>query len=408
MRKRRLPDPDQPRNPLAHAGFATIDVVLAMALFMLIVLVAVLSTGSFRARAFETAAKADARRLGDALMAQGTSAAGLLPWGETAPGTRARPAPFGLAHAPRANRAAADPDGYESMREDPLAFTRITLYEGNRLVNWQSTNSTTFSFCIQHDPTPSAWAFFHSTKGGLIASGRGTGCPDLTRDDGVEPPAPPAPTSAPGTATAPEPTPRPAPEPTPTAAPTSAPGSGTGGGTGGSGPAPSASSEPSPSATAAATTPAPSTPLTSVVPLPSLPPVPNPTRSWDFPVSAVAIEAMCAGAVATIVSNASVVYGTNGNDVILATVQGQTIHGLGGDDIICGGNGKDALHGGPGSDVMYGGNAKDDLFGGPGRDYMHGDNGRDDLYVGPNHEDVIFASNGKDGFLESAVNLLLP
>jgi len=60
--------------------------------------------------------------------------------------------------------------------------------------------------------------------------------------------------------------------------------------------------------------------------------------------------------------------GTNGNDVLKGTDQGDTINGLDGDDVITAGDGFDVVNGGAGDDVIHGGGDNDVLNGGDGAD----------------------------------------
>lgn len=72
-------------------------------------------------------------------------------------------------------------------------------------------------------------------------------------------------------------------------------------------------------------------------------------------------------------SYSQILYGTPGDDYIIAANQGALIIGFGGNDILEGGNGKDCilgmdgddvLRGGTGADVLDGGNQMDICFGG--------------------------------------------
>lgn len=65
--------------------------------------------------------------------------------------------------------------------------------------------------------------------------------------------------------------------------------------------------------------------------------------------------------------------GTNKDDVIIGSVDGDRIDGRGGDDTICGRGGGDDIEGGRGDDIIYGG---------PGGDTIHGDPGDDLLFGG--------------------------
>ena len=63
-----------------------------------------------------------------------------------------------------------------------------------------------------------------------------------------------------------------------------------------------------------------------------------------------------------------VVYGTAGDDNLVAGAGPQVLVGLGGDDVLTGGDGDDCLVGGAGDDDLIGVAAEDELDGGPGID----------------------------------------
>ena len=74
-----------------------------------------------------------------------------------------------------------------------------------------------------------------------------------------------------------------------------------------------------------------------------------------------------------------VVYGTRGDDELVAEAGRQILVGLGGDDV---------LRGGDGDDCLLGGNGDDELEGGAGVDYLDGGNGHDVLDAGLDPGDV--------------------
>ncbi len=106
----------------------------------------------------------------------------------------------------------------------------------------------------------------------------------------------------------------------------------------------------------------------------------------------------CQGVAATIVSDAAVVIGTPGDDVILGGETDQHIDGLGGDDLICGAGGHDALYGGPGDDKIEGLWGDDHLDGGDGHDVLFGRAG-DDVLIGGAGGDTILAGYDDDQVL---------
>ena len=131
------------------------------------------------------------------------------------------------------------------------------------------------------------------------------------------------------------------------------------------------------------------------------------SAAWVVPSSASAAGPAlntCDGVAATIVSDAELVVGTRGDDVIVATGDGQRIRGLAGDDLICGsetadvifgGLGEDEIHGAEGADRIVGGAGDDVLLGNDGRDTLSGNNGEDSL-VGGAAADTLIPGTGQD------------
>ncbi|MEG4858743.1 SdrD B-like domain-containing protein [Microcoleus sp. K1-B6] len=86
--------------------------------------------------------------------------------------------------------------------------------------------------------------------------------------------------------------------------------------------------------------------------------------------------------------------GTNGNDTILATNNGDEINGFDGDDLLAGLRGNDNIYGGLNSAFPVGPDIDSDLvFGNEGNDYLNGVAGDDLIFAGKN-EDVVYG--GKD------------
>lgn len=69
--------------------------------------------------------------------------------------------------------------------------------------------------------------------------------------------------------------------------------------------------------------------------------------------------------------------GSNGNDVLNGSPNGEQLLGLDGNDILNGNGGDDFLDGGPGVDILNGGDGDDTLRGGPGADTINGGAGID-------------------------------
>ncbi len=139
------------------------------------------------------------------------------------------------------------------------------------------------------------------------------------------------------------------------------------------------------------------------------------TRTWETVAignggsGAIALTGAndtCAGHRATIVgtNGDDVLYGTPGNDVIVAGDGSDVVYGGGGNDIICGGTGNDNLYGEAGNDSIWAGTGNDNVRGGTGDDMLDGMNGRDrllgnegsDLLIGGGKRDVIMGNSGSD------------
>ena len=96
--------------------------------------------------------------------------------------------------------------------------------------------------------------------------------------------------------------------------------------------------------------------------------------------------------------------GTEGNDNIRGTGEGDKLYGQGGDDsingeggndIIYGGDGNDYLEGSDGNDIIYGGEGRDSISGGNGEDILYGEDGNDSL-IGGNGNDILIGGAGND------------
>lgn len=103
-------------------------------------------------------------------------------------------------------------------------------------------------------------------------------------------------------------------------------------------------------------------------------------------------------------SNAKVVHGTSGNDIILGGGANQTLNGGKGNDLILGGGGSDRIDGGAGNDridggaggdILRGGRGKDVLTGGRGNDRLNGNGGNDRL-AGELGDDHLYGGRGDD------------
>ena len=89
--------------------------------------------------------------------------------------------------------------------------------------------------------------------------------------------------------------------------------------------------------------------------------------------------------------------GSEGADVLYASLDSQSIDGFGGDDQIFGNGGKNRLEGGAQDDLIRGGGGKDFLTGGSGADILYGDAGRDTLDGGSGMKlDLLYGGAGSD------------
>ena len=89
---------------------------------------------------------------------------------------------------------------------------------------------------------------------------------------------------------------------------------------------------------------------------------------------------------ATISDHSGTIYGTDGDDVIVANGGNNTIYGFGGNDLICSGDGDDWVSGGYGKDKIDGGAQDDTLYGTTGKDVLKGGSGNDALYGDSNYD----------------------
>ncbi len=100
--------------------------------------------------------------------------------------------------------------------------------------------------------------------------------------------------------------------------------------------------------------------------------------------------------------NSDILYGGNGNDQIQGGAGNDIMSGDDGDDLLDGQVGNDLLLGGRGNDRMYGREGNDWLDGGEGNDEVYGGDGNDQLYGGGG-SDALYGENGND-YLQSGPN----
>ncbi|TMQ26554.1 MAG: calcium-binding protein, partial [Deltaproteobacteria bacterium] len=94
-------------------------------------------------------------------------------------------------------------------------------------------------------------------------------------------------------------------------------------------------------------------------------------------------------------SNARVVHGTPGDDIIIGGSASQKIYGGGGNDIIIGAGGDDRIFGGAGREHIRGGAGRDHVHGGAGNDHIRGGAGNDHI-AGDRGNDHIRGDAGAD------------
>lgn len=87
--------------------------------------------------------------------------------------------------------------------------------------------------------------------------------------------------------------------------------------------------------------------------------------------------------------------GTNGNDLMLASDNGDHMVGKKGDDCMIGGAGNDMLKGRMGNDQIYGNGGDDTLRGNKGMDIIYGGEGNDKLFGGKDN-DFLYGNEGDD------------
>lgn len=94
-------------------------------------------------------------------------------------------------------------------------------------------------------------------------------------------------------------------------------------------------------------------------------------------------------------SQADVLVGTDGNDVIDSDFGYDTVLGLGGDDTLSGASGFDNIYGQAGNDTLIGNVGNDQMFGGSGNDTLSGSQ-NNDLLVGGSGDDILSGEGGND------------
>lgn len=103
----------------------------------------------------------------------------------------------------------------------------------------------------------------------------------------------------------------------------------------------------------------------------------------------------CFGHAATIVSSATTIHGTPGDDVIVGGGASQVIYAGGGNDIVCAGGGNDRIYGQGGNDQLHGQVGNDVIQPGHGNDYVTAGSGNDRI-IGSSGANTIHGGSGRD------------
>ncbi|MDB5890829.1 MAG: hemolysin-type calcium-binding repeat family protein [Polaromonas sp.] len=99
--------------------------------------------------------------------------------------------------------------------------------------------------------------------------------------------------------------------------------------------------------------------------------------------------------------------GTEGNDILIASIGDDTIWGDGGNDRIEGGAGNDILNGGDGDDIMTDTGGDDNLKGNEGNDVINGGNGFDLIIAGGGSDFVVAGEDPKEVFANQGNDFVL-
>jgi len=90
--------------------------------------------------------------------------------------------------------------------------------------------------------------------------------------------------------------------------------------------------------------------------------------------------------------------GTDGDDILIASIGDDTVWGDGGNDRIDGGDGVDQIRGGAGDDIITDLGGDDNLQGGDGNDAIHGGNGVDLIIGGFGNDFIVTGEDGDESF----------
>ena len=88
--------------------------------------------------------------------------------------------------------------------------------------------------------------------------------------------------------------------------------------------------------------------------------------------------------------------GTDGDDLLIGSEEGDVIYVGTGNDVVHGDAGDDLICGGPGNDSLFGARGADEMYGEDGNDWLFGAQGEDLLDGGPGDFDVLWGGPGID------------
>ena len=128
---------------------------------------------------------------------------------------------------------------------------------------------------------------------------------------------------------------------------------------------------------------------------------------WDIGVSAAVTITVDAGCTVTGAADATVIEGTDGDDVICVGDPDDwdafhVIDAKAGDDVIVGGDGVDWIYGGAGQDVVYGRDGADSIDGGTGVDTIHGGRDFDTIHSADLADTIIDDADGYELLLTAS------
>lgn len=134
-----------------EAGSLILDILIGMAVFALVSVIAVSGVSQYRERTFKAGAVSDANALGQALEARFTKA-----WDYP-----------------------ADQTALAVMLAEGGSLDGVVVSQNFAVEFYlRSDDSESFAVCVEHgsDGDPNAWAVYNSAQGGLAGSGRSVGC----------------------------------------------------------------------------------------------------------------------------------------------------------------------------------------------------------------------------------------